>query len=122
MPGVVTGVILGVGRIAGETAPLLLTMGGGSFVGAGQRAKVLGSFQLSWSPPFVTNPELTQATKALPYQLYQVVLTGTGETAGVNDITAFGWGTALVLLGVVLAFYAVGIATRQYFRSKLSYE
>jgi len=122
MPGVVTGVILGVGRIAGETAPLLLTMGGGSFVGAGQRAKVLDSFQLSLSPPFVTNPELTQATTALPYQLYQVVLTGTGETAGVTDITAFGWGTALVLLAVVLAFYAVGIATRQYFRSKLSYE
>ncbi|WP_123535570.1 phosphate ABC transporter permease PstA [Halosimplex salinum] len=122
MPGVVTGVILGVGRIAGETAPLLLTMGGGSFVGAGQRAKVLDSFQLSLSPPFVTNPELTQATTALPYQLYQVVLTGTGETAGVTDITAFGWGTALVLLAVVLLFYAVGIATRQYFRSKLTYE
>jgi len=122
MPGVVTGVILGVGRIAGETAPLLLTMGGGSFVGAGQRAKVLDGFQLSLSPPFVTNPELTQATTALPYQLYQVILTGTGQTAGVNDVTAFGWGTALVLLGVVLAFYAVGIATRQYFRSKLTYE
>jgi len=122
MPGVVTGVILGVGRIAGETAPLLLTMGGGSFVGAGQRAKVLDGFQLSLSPPFVTNPELTQAATALPYQLYQVILTGTGETAGVNDVTAFGWGTALVLLGVVLAFYAVGIATRQYFRSKLTYE
>ena len=122
MPGIVTGVILGVGRIAGETAPLLLTMGGGSFIPAGQRAKVLNGFQLSTSPPFVTNPELTQATTALPYQLYQVVLTGTGETAGVNDILAFGWGTALVLLVVVLAFYAVGILTRQYFRSKLKYE
>jgi phosphate transport system permease protein len=122
MPGIVTGVILGVGRIAGETAPLLLTMGGGSFVPAGQRAKVLNSFQLSTSPPFVTNPELTQATTALPYQLYQVVLTGTGETAGVNDILSFGWGTALVLLAVVLSFYAVGILTRQYFRSKLKYE
>jgi len=29
IPGVTTGVILGVGRIAGETAPILLTMGGG---------------------------------------------------------------------------------------------
>jgi phosphate transport system permease protein len=119
MPGIVTGVILGVGRIAGETAPLLLTMGGGSFVPAGQRATVINSFQLSLSPPFVTNPELTQATTALPYQLYQVVLTGTGETAGVNDILAFGWGTALILLVVVLSFYAIGILTRQYFRRKL---
>ena len=122
MPGIVTGVILGVGRIAGETAPLLLTMGGGSFVPAGQRARVLNSFQLSLSPPFVSNPELTRATTALPYQLYQVVLTGTGETAGVNDVLSFGWGTALVLLAVVLSFYAVGILTRQYFRSKLTYE
>jgi phosphate transport system permease protein len=122
MPGVVTGVILGVGRIAGETAPLLLVMGGGSFVPAGQRAKVLESFQFSASPPFVTNPELLQATTALPYQLYQVILTGTGQTAGVNDVTQFGWGTALVLLAVVLSFYAIGIATRQYFRRKLKYE
>jgi len=122
MPGVVTGVILGVGRIAGETAPLILTMGGGTFVTAGQAASVVNSFELTLSPPFVTNPELTQATTALPYQLYQVILTGTGATAGVKDITAFGWGTALVLLVVVLSFYAIGIATRQYFRSKLQYE
>ncbi|WP_327052534.1 phosphate ABC transporter permease PstA [Halomicrococcus gelatinilyticus] len=122
MPGIVTGVILGVGRIAGETAPLLLTMGGGSFVSASQRAQVLGGFQFTAAPPFVTNPELTQATTALPYQLYQVILTGTGATAGVKNIQAFGWGTALVLLVVVLSFYAIGIATRQYFRRKLQYE
>ena len=122
MPGVVTGVILGVGRIAGETAPLLLTMGGGSFVGANQRVQVINSFQFTTTPPFVNNPELTRATTALPYQLYQVVLTGTGQSSGINDITAFGWGNALVLLVVVLWFYAIGIFARQYFRRKLRYE
>jgi phosphate transport system permease protein len=122
MPGVVTGIILGVGRIAGETAPLLLTMGGGSFVSASQRVQVLGGFQFTAAPPFVTNPELTRATTALPYQLYQVVLTGTGSSSGVEDTVSYGWGNALVLLAVVLAFYAVGIATRQYFRRKLQYE
>jgi phosphate transport system permease protein len=122
MPGVVTGAILGVGRIAGETAPLLLVMGGGSFVGAGERVQVLNSFQFTASPPFVTNPELLRATTALPYQLFQVVLTGTGATAGIDDITAFGWGNALVLLVVVLWFYAIGIFARQYFRRKLKYE
>jgi phosphate transport system permease protein len=122
MPGVVTGVILGVGRIAGETAPILLTMGGGSLEGAGQRAQIIDSFQLSASPPFVTNPELTQATTALPYELYQLILTGTGQSAGIEDITAHGWGISLVLLAVVLAFYAIGIATRQYFRRKLHHE
>jgi phosphate transport system permease protein len=122
MPGVVTGVILGVGRIAGETAPLLLTMGGGTFVSNDQAANVLNNFKLALSPTFVSNPELTQATTALPYQLYQLILAGVGQSSGIDNMDTFRWGTALVLLVVVLSFYAVGIATRQYFRSKLNYE
>jgi phosphate transport system permease protein len=122
MPGIVTGVILGVGRIAGETAPLLLTMAGPTLPQAGDAVQVINNFQLSLSPPFVTNPELTRATASLPLQLWQIILTGTGESSGLDDVDAFGWGTALVLLIVVLSFYAIGIATRQYFRSKLKYE
>ncbi|WP_115863849.1 phosphate ABC transporter permease PstA [Halorussus litoreus] len=122
MPGVVTGVILGVGRIAGETAPLILTMGGGTFVTVDQAASVVDSFQLTLSPPFVTNPELTQATTALPYQLYQLILANVGQSSGIENMDTFRWGTALVLLVVVLSFYAIGIATRQYFRRKLDYE
>jgi len=57
IPGVTTGVILGVGRIAGETAPSLLTMGGGVLPAKSAAPNVLGSFQLSGSPPFVeSNP------------------------------------------------------------------
>jgi phosphate transport system permease protein len=111
MPGVITGIILGVGRIAGETAPLLLVTTGTPF--PAKASSVLSSFELSLSPPFVTNPALLEPASALPYQLFAVVAAGVGKRA------AFGWGTALVLLLVVLGFYAVGIASRIYFRKKL---
>ena len=111
MPGIITGIILGVGRIAGETAPILLVAAGATFPSSAPA--VLSSFRLQASPPFVTNPALLEAGSALPYQLYAII------TAGVGETQAFGWGTALVLLLVVLGFYAVGIASRIYFRRKL---
>jgi len=116
MPGVVTGVILGVGRIAGETAPLLLVTGGANFPTAAPGVLSGFEFDVMASPPFVsvTNDALMQAASALPYQLYAII------TAGVGQNEEFGWGTALVLLGVVLSFYAIGIASRNYFRRKLN--
>nr|WP_233739978.1 phosphate ABC transporter permease PstA [Halovenus carboxidivorans] len=115
MPGVITGVILGVGRIAGETAPLLLVLNGPAFPNSGP--KVLSSFlvRIGADPPFihVSNPALMERASALPYQLYAVI------TAGVGAEQSFGWGTALVLLGVVLGFFLLSIATRRYFRRKL---
>jgi phosphate transport system permease protein len=116
MPGVVTGVILGVGRIAGETAPLLLVTGGANFPTASPGVLSGFEFDLVASPPFVqvSNEALMQAASALPYQLYAII------TAGVGQNEEFGWGTALVLLGVVLSFYAIGIASRSYFRRKLT--
>ncbi len=115
MPGVITGVILGVGRIAGETAPLLLVLNGPNFPNSGPQ--VLSSFvvRIGAQPPFihVSNPALLERASALPYQLFAVI------TAGVGAEESFGWATALVLLGVVLGFFAMSIATRRYFRSKL---
>jgi phosphate transport system permease protein len=122
LPGVVTGVILGVGRIAGETAPILLTMAGGTFVPGAQTVDVIGGFQFTSVPPFVANPELLQATSALPYQLFALITAGVGLGSNVADPDGFRWATALVLLIVVLSFYAIGIATRYYFRSKLQHE
>ncbi|MFW5984070.1 MAG: phosphate ABC transporter permease PstA [Halobacteria archaeon] len=118
MPGVITGVILGVGRIAGETAPLLLVLNGPNFPGSGPG--VLSSFDVGFGlqPPFVhvSNPALLERASALPYQLYAVI------TAGVGAEESFGWGTALVLLGVVLSFFAISVASRRYFRRKLQHE
>jgi phosphate transport system permease protein len=119
MPGVITGVILGVGRIAGETAPLLFTFGGQPF--PSRTPSVLKAFEFTASPPFVTNPVLMTRGSALPYQLYTSITAGfvPGETF---TNTEFGWGTALVLLLVVLGLYAIGIASRFYFRRKLHHE
>jgi len=122
LPGVVTGVILGVGRIAGETAPILLTMAGGTFVPGGQTVDVVGGFQFTATPPFVANPELLQATSALPYQLFALITAGVGLGQNVADPDGFRWATALVLLIVVLSFYAIGIGTRYYFRRQLRHE
>jgi phosphate transport system permease protein len=118
LPGITTGVILGVGRIAGETAPILLTMAGGTFVPGNQTRAVLSSFELSLSPPFVTNPELLQSTTALPYQVYALIRAGL-EGPQIDNPDNFAWGLVLVLLLVVLSFYAIGITTRHYFRRKL---
>lgn len=116
MPGVITGIILGVGRIAGETAPLLLVMAGSPF--PPRTPDVLSSFEFSLTPPFVTNQALLSSASALPYQLYAAITAGVGT----EDAIAFGWGTALVLLVVVLSFYAIGIASRIYFRKKLHHD
>ena len=112
MPGVITGVILGVGRIAGETAPILLVATGDPQ--ASSAPKVLSGFQFVSHPPFVANPALLDSISALPYKLYATITAGV-----VSSDPAFGWATALVLLVVVLSFYAVGIVSRIYFRRKL---
>ncbi|MHC3378848.1 phosphate ABC transporter permease PstA [Haloarcula sp. H-GB5] len=122
LPGVITGVILGVGRIAGETAPILLTMAGGTFTSGGQTVDVIGGFQFTATPPFVANPELLQATTALPYQLFALITAGVGLGDNVANPNDFRWATALILLVVVLSFYAIGIGARYYFRRKLQYE
>jgi len=119
LPGVVTGVILGVGRIAGETAPILLTMAGGTFLPGNQTVDVIGGFEFVASPPFVKNDALLQATSALPYQVYALIKALGGNQNLIADPEAFGWGLVLVLLGVVLSFYAIGIVTRYYFRKRL---
>jgi phosphate transport system permease protein len=115
LPGVITGVILGVGRIAGETAPILLVMVSDPFPSQAVQV-VQGAFRFTGSFPFVATPtvDLVQSSSALPYQLYAVI------TAGVGQRIDFAWGTALVLLLVVLSFYAVGITSRIYFRRKLN--
>ncbi|WP_436911846.1 phosphate ABC transporter permease PstA [Halosimplex marinum] len=115
LPGVITGVILGVGRIAGETAPILLVTTSSPF--PSEVAGVIeGGFRFTSAFPFVAVPDvnLVQSSSALPYQLFAVIGAGLGENLD------FAWGTALVLLLVVMSFYAVGVASRVYFRRKLT--
>jgi phosphate transport system permease protein len=114
MPGVITGVILGVGRIAGETAPLILVLG--STLNATESVDVIGGFRFIGQPPFVVNDALTAASASLPTQVWAVI------AAGVSGSPSMGWASAFILLMVVLSFYAVGITARTIFRRKLDYE
>ena len=114
MPGVITGGILGIGRIAGETAPLILVLG--STLNATESVTVLQGFQFVAEPPFIINDQLLAASASLPTQVWAVI------AAGVSGSPEMGWASAAILLSVVLSFYAIGITARTYFRRKLNYE
>ena len=78
--GLVTAVILGVARIAGETAPLLFTIG--------------GSDKVNWNP--INGPQ-----SALPYYVWKGLISGTPEAV------QRAWTAILVLLMIVLFFFSI---------------
>lgn len=84
-PGVITGIILSIGRAAGETAPIMFT------------AAVFTQRFLPHSP--------LQPVMALPYHLFVL-------TTSVPGSEQNAYGTALVLLVVVLLIYAVATVVR----------
>jgi len=86
MPGIITGAVLGVGRAAGETAPILFT--------------AAAFFQ-----PNLPKSVFSQVM-ALPYHLYVMVT----QVADAPDDKK--WGTALVLLLIVLFFASIATAIR----------
>lgn len=92
LPGVITGVILGLERAAGETAPILFT-GAAFFL-----PRLPGS-------PF-------DATMALPYHLF-VISTQVPEMP-----IQIQYGTALVLLGFVLTMNLIATVIRSRARAK----
>ena len=88
LPGIVTGSLLSVARIAGETAPLLFT--------------ALGSQYLSFN--------VNQPMSALPLTVYTYV------TGPYEEWHQLAWATALVLISMVLALsIAMRLATRRRF-------
>ncbi len=94
VPGMFTGSILGIGRAAGETAPILLTV---------------AAFFLPRLPRSVFDQVM-----ALPYHLY-VLATQHPEA---SKVLPMQYGTALVLLILVLIFNISAIILRSYFRKK----
>jgi len=92
LPGIITGVILGLLRAAGETAPILFT------VAAFYLPRLPGS-------PF-------DQTMALPYHLYVI----STQVPGMPE--AIQYGTALVLLLLVLSMSLVATIIRSHFRRK----
>lgn len=92
LPGIITGVILGLLRAAGETAPILFTVA----------AFFLPSLPRS---PF-------DQTMALPYHLYVISTQVPGMPPQIQ------YGTALVLLAVVLSMNVVATLVRSYYRRR----
>jgi phosphate transport system permease protein len=92
LPGIITGVILGLLRAAGETAPILFTV---------------AAFYL---PRLPTSP--LDQTMALPYHLYVISTQVPGMPLSVQ------YGTALVLIGLVLSLNIVASIMRSYFRRR----
>ncbi len=92
LPGIITGIILGLLRAAGETAPILFTV---------------AAFYL----PRLPRSPLEQ-TMALPYHLYVV----STQVPGMPPKIQFG--TALVLLGLVLSLNVGATMIRSYFRRR----
>lgn len=88
LPGIVTGSLLAIARIAGETAPLLFTALGSQFM----------------------SRDLDQPMASLPLTVY------TYATGPYDDWHRIAWATALVLILVVLVLSLLArIATRQRF-------
>ncbi len=92
LPGIITGVILGLLRAAGETAPILFTA---------------AAFYLPRIPRSLLEP-----TMALPYHLYVISTQVPGMPHRIQ------YGTALVLLTIVLSMNAVAAIIRSYFRRR----
>ncbi|MBS3788677.1 phosphate ABC transporter permease PstA [Candidatus Bipolaricaulota bacterium] len=101
VPSIVTGVLLGVGRIAGETAPIML-------IAVASHTNAPNFFSLS--PPYFHLGPLFSEVDALPYRLYSIY------KAGVGGSIHEAWGTAMVLIALVLMFYGLGISIRSYYR------
>lgn len=91
-PGIITGTILSIGRAAGETAPILFT------------AVV---FSQRYLPDSVFDPVM-----ALPYHLFILATNVPGSETN-------KYGTALVLILLVVAIYAVAIAVRNRYHTTL---
>lgn len=94
-PNIITGLILSVGRVSGETAPILFTVA----------AYFLP--QLSGS--------IFDQCMALPYHLYVISTSGTDIEAS----RGMAYGTALVLIAIVLVVNLLANLLRNYFAKKV---
>ncbi len=95
IPGMLTGVILGLARAAGETAPIL-------FTGA--------AFFLPHLPKSIFDQFM-----ALPYHLYIL----STQHHAIDKVRPIAYGTALVLLGLILLLSLTAIWVRYRYRQRM---
>jgi phosphate transport system permease protein len=108
VPGVLTGVIIGLSRAIGETAPLV-TIGALSFIAFLPEPPITGSF------PFLSFNWLFEGFTVLPIQLFNWV-----SRPG-KDFHANAAAAGLVLVGVTLMLNATAIYFRYRLRKRLKW-
>jgi phosphate transport system permease protein len=94
-PNIITGLILSIGRVSGETAPILFTVA-------------------AYFLPKLPSSIFDQAM-ALPYHLYVIATSGTNIEAS----RAMAYGTALILIIIVLISNVLANALRKYYGKKV---
>lgn len=94
-PNIVTGIVLAIGRVSGETAPILFTA---------------AAYFLPKLPSSILDPVM-----ALPYHLYVLSTSGTDLEASRN----MAYGTALVLVAIVLLVNLLANWMRKHFSKKV---
>lgn len=94
-PNIITGLILSVGRVSGETAPILFTVA-------------------AYFLPKLPHSIFDQAM-ALPYHLYVISTSGTN----IEESRPIAYGTALVLVLIVLITNLLANGLRKYFSKKV---
>jgi phosphate transport system permease protein len=90
MPNILTGVILSIGRVSGETAPILFTV---------------AAYFLPRLPSSIHDQVM-----ALPYHLYVISTSGTN----IKESREMAYGTAVVLILIVLILNLMASALRKY--------
>jgi len=94
-PNIITGLILSIGRVSGETAPILFTV---------------AAYFLPKLPSGVFDQVM-----ALPYHLYVLATSGTN----MEESRPMAYGTALVLIMMVLILNLLANGLRRYFSKKV---
>ncbi|MDR3047943.1 MAG: phosphate ABC transporter permease PstA [Bacteroidales bacterium] len=94
-PNIITGLILSIGRVSGETAPILFTV---------------AAYFLPKLPTGIFDQVM-----ALPYHLYVIVTSGTD----IESSRPIAYGTALVLIAIVLIMNLLATSLRKYFGKKV---
>lgn len=95
MPNIITGLILALGRVSGETAPILFTC---------------AAYFLPQLPASIFDQCM-----ALPYHLYVLATSGTDMEAQLP----LAYGTAFVLIVIILLINLLANALRKYFEKKV---
>lgn len=97
LSGILTGTILTVGRVAGETAPILFTVA-------------------AYFLPRLPRSPFDQVM-AMPYHLYVITTSGTQ----IEKTRPLAYGTAVVLLGIVLLINLAAIVIRNRYRKRIAW-